>query len=278
MFKQILTCVDSSQYTPSVLETAIFLAKNFDAKISVLHVIDIRLYEWSVSFGMDGFTSVMPSASFQEESRELMERRGEEILAKVRTKLESAGVSFELIKDYGAPPDVIVEKSRLSDMVILGMRGEMASWSGKFLGSVTERVTRELERPILLTQKEFIVPKKILIAYDGSDHSSKALKGASFIAEKLRVPIVLLTVHTDRLIAEEIQAEAMTYIRNFSVLVEEIIVEGKPEEKIIETAAESGSNFIAMGGYGHSRIREAILGSTTIQVMRKSQWPILMYK
>ena len=50
----------------------------------------------------------------------------------------------------------------------------------------------------------------------------------------------------------------------------------EPSDKIVEVAKESGANLIVMGSYGHSRIREAILGSVTVQTMRKSTCPLLM--
>ena len=53
---------------------------------------------------------------------------------------------------------------------------------------------------------------------------------------------------------------------------------GNIEDRIILYAKESGCDLIVMGAYGHSRIREALLGSTTIQVMRKTGSPVILVK
>lgn len=278
MFKNVLVSLDSSSYAKGVLEAASFWAKKFGSFLKLLHIVDIRLYEWSISLGMDGFTSVLPSASFQEESKELLEQRANDILQKAREFCDKENLKFEIIKEYGSPTDVIIEKAKFSDLLIMGFKGEFAKWSSKFLGAVTEVVSREAERPILFCHEEFAVPKKALIAYDGSEHSIKALTYAGYIGEKLGIPITVLTVHDDDIIAQEIQNEALSYLRSYEIVLEEKIVGGIPEKQILEQSREIGANFIIMGGYGHSRIREAILGSTTIQVMRESEFPILLIK
>lgn len=55
-------------------------------------------------------------------------------------------------------------------------------------------------------------------------------------------------------------------------------LQGSPENKICEFAQDHAYDLIVMGAYGHSRIREAILGSTTQTVMRKAQMPVLLAK
>jgi nucleotide-binding universal stress UspA family protein len=48
------------------------------------------------------------------------------------------------------------------------------------------------------------------------------------------------------------------------------------DEVILEAAQEHGSNLILMGGYGHSPVIEAMLGSVVDSVLRASQQPVLV--
>ncbi|GAB4185633.1 MAG: universal stress protein [Calditrichia bacterium] len=278
MFKNILCCVDSSPYASSVVETGLYFHSHFNSFLKLIHVIDIRMYEWSVSMGMDGFTSVLPSTSFQEESKKLLEERGNEVLQKAKEMLETKKAAFELIKEYGSPADIICEKARMTDLIVMGLKGEFAKWSSKFLGAVTEIVSRQCIKPILFVHQTVKPVNRILLAYDGSDHAAKAMSYAAFMGEKLKVPISLLTVHDNDVIASEIQHEAMTYLKSYDILVEEIIAGGVPEEQIIKYSNELAADLLVMGGYGHSRIREAILGSVTVQVLRKSSIPVMLIK
>jgi nucleotide-binding universal stress UspA family protein len=45
---------------------------------------------------------------------------------------------------------------------------------------------------------------------------------------------------------------------------------------ILSHAADAGSDFIVMGGYGHSRLREFLLGGVTRSIMRSMTAPVLM--
>ena len=53
---------------------------------------------------------------------------------------------------------------------------------------------------------------------------------------------------------------------------------GDPEARILELKESIGADLIVMGAYGHTRIREFILGSTTSHVLRKSDVPVLLGK
>ncbi len=51
---------------------------------------------------------------------------------------------------------------------------------------------------------------------------------------------------------------------------------GAPEEKIMEAASKRNFDLIVMGAYGHTRLRELVLGSVTTGVIRKSTVPVLL--
>ncbi len=278
MFKNIILSLDGSPYAHTVLDYGKYFSQKFQSHLNLLHVIDIRMYEWTVSLGMDGFSTVMPSASFQEESQELLENRANEIMEKAGDFCKKNKLDFKEIKEHGSPVEMIADKCRLSDLLILGVRGEYAKWSKKFLGMVTEAVSRECSKPMLFVQNEFKPFTKILLAYDGSMHASRALTYAAFIGEKLQIPLVIITSHHDRAIAIELLKEASTYLQPYKVLIEEVIKAGHPDRDIIEVQQEKECNLLIMGAYGHSRIREALIGSVTIQVLRNSPVPVLLVR
>jgi nucleotide-binding universal stress UspA family protein len=71
--------------------------------------------------------------------------------------------------------------------------------------------------------------------------------------------------------------EAKDYLAPYQLKqLAERVTEGDAATKLVEVSKEENSDLIIMGSYGHSRIREAILGSTTVQTMRKVDIPILM--
>ena len=278
MIKSILLSVDGSIYTEAVLRNGIHLAKALDAKLRVLSVIDVRTFEWAMSLGADGFVPVIPSSAYLEESRKLHEEKAEAVLKKSREILQKEHMQFDLEKAAGSPVDVICEQARTVDLIIMGARGEFARWESKMIGATLEAVSRQVNKPILIVSKDFKPFTKILAAYDGSAMANKALGLAGYFAHRLSLPVVLLTVSNKKDDARRIIDEGVKYLSNYDVQCEGVHVKGTPDTQICEFAHDNDIDLIIIGAYGSSRIKEAILGSTTESVMRKSQVPVLLAK
>jgi nucleotide-binding universal stress UspA family protein len=277
MVKSILATVDGSAYTEPVLQYAIHFAKKFKAHLRVLTVIDIRIFEWAVAIGVEGFAPIIPSTVYQEESQKVLDQKADEVLKKTEKILRQEKINYSLEKESGNPVDVICDKARLVDLVIMGARGEFAKWSDKMLGATLEATTRLSIKPIFVAQKEYRPMKKILVAYDGSEIASKALALSAFFASSMKLPLAVLSVSNLDDEAKALLAEAREYLNAYDISgIEELSTEGEASEKIVEAAKENQADLVVMGSYGHSRIREAILGSTTVQVMRAADVPILI--
>lgn len=277
MVKSILLAVDGSAFTEPVLQYGIELSKKFQALLRVLTVIDIRIFEWAVAIGVEGFAPIIPSSGYQEESQKVLDEKAEEVLKKTEILLKAQAVEYVLEKESGNPVDVICDKAKLADMVIMGARGEFAKWSDKMLGATLEAITRLSIKPVFISPKEFRDIKKIMIAYDGSENSSRALTLAAFFASKLDLPLLLLNVNDSIESGRNILQEAKEYLAPYQIKkLEEKITTGDATDQIVHVSKEEQIDLIIMGSYGHSRIREAILGSTTVQTMRQVTTPVLM--
>jgi nucleotide-binding universal stress UspA family protein len=277
MIKSILLAVDGSAFTEPVLKYGITLSQKFQALLRVLTVIDIRIFEWAVAIGVEGFAPIIPSSGYQEESQRLLDQKAEEVLKKIEGMLKQRNVEYILEKESGNPVDMICDKARLADMVIMGARGEFAKWSDKMLGATLEALTRLCIKPIFISPKDYREIKKIMAAYDGSENASKGLALAATFASKLDLPLLLLNVNDSDQAGHQILQEAKDYLAPYKIsALEEKVVAGDAAEKIISVSKEEKIDLIIMGAYGHSRIREAILGSTTVQAMRNATVPVLM--
>ncbi len=279
MVKSILLAIDGSAYTEFVLRYGVNLAKTFDAHLRVLTVVDVRFFEWAVAIGVEGFAPVLPSTAFQEESQKILEEKADRVLERASELLKKEGVPFTVEKESGSPVEVICEKVKVADLLVMGARGEFEKWSDKMLGATFESVSRLSIKPIFVVHKAFEPLDSLLLAYDGSENSNRALPWAGFWAEKLQAPLTVLTVEDDPESARKIVDEAVAYLNAYQIpQLTPLTKGGDAAETIVATARELGVKAIIMGSYGHSRIREAILGSTTVQVMRKSPVPVLMVK
>jgi len=278
MIKSILVGVDGSEYTDSVLKYSINMARAFGAKLRVITIIDVRIFEWSVYMGVDGFAPVFPSSVYLDESRKLLNQKADSVLKKCQEILDQAGVSYTTEKVEGAPVDVICEKANVTDMIVLGAHGEFARWGTKMMGATTEAISRQCDKPLFVAPKQVKEIKKILAPYDGSRNSNKALPLAGFFGIKFGAHVTVFAVDNNLEAAQSIAKEGKEYLSAYDIFVEIETRKGNPDEEIVRFSDEGNFDLIIMGAYGHSRIKEAILGSTTEQVMRNTQIPVILVK
>jgi nucleotide-binding universal stress UspA family protein len=278
MFKNILLAVDGSAYTDSILSHGIELTRRFSSHLMVLTVADVRIFEWASAVGSDGFISIVPSGSYQDTSKSLLDEKCDKILARCTELLKESGVDFAVEKSIGAPVDIILEQTLVADLLVMGKRGEFARWGAKTLGATVESVGRLVRKPLLVVGQEFSPFKKILVGYDGSDHANRALQYAAHIAEAVEGHVGVVCVTDDLDLANHYCRLAGIYLKSYRVQVETVALPGLPDDVLVRYARENSFDLICIGAYGHSRIREALLGSTTEHILRQVASPILLAK
>jgi len=279
MIKSILLPIDGSPYTEAVLEYGDFFAQKFGALLRVLTVIDIRLFEWSVATSADSFVPIMPSAEFQEESQRIQSEKADKVIQKASEILNAKKRTFEIIKVSGIPVDEICQTAKTTDLVVMGIRGEYEKWSGKLLGATTESVTRQISKPMMLVDKEFVPFEQIHCGYDGTAVANHALQMAAFLASSMNLPLKVISVFDSEEEREAVLNEARQYLAPYKIKFDLMPETGDPDEVLVNVQNNAAKpSLMVIGGYGHSRLREAILGSTTVHVMRKAQKPILLVK
>jgi nucleotide-binding universal stress UspA family protein len=147
MYKHVLLPTDGSEGTDAVVENAREIANRFDAEVHVLHVVDQRLSRLAQEY-RDLGTDVGQTAT--DELGEV----GQEAVAAVASQLSDdisvteavvEGVPHEAILAYAADEDM--------DLIVMGTHGR-TGLSRSLLGSVTERVVRSADVPVLTVRAE----------------------------------------------------------------------------------------------------------------------------
>ncbi len=242
-------------------------------------MVDIRIYDWALNSGGEGYLPAIPASVFHAESHKFLSDRADSLLEVVSQKLQDEKISFEVFKEEGAPVDIICEYARKVDLVIMGARGDYERWGEVMLGMTIESASRQCSTPLMIVDRVFEPIKSVICAYDQSDTSNHALKFAAGFARDLNLPIEVVNVNSDENLRKAALAEADSYLAPYGLSVQLRHEAGEPSDMLIQTAKDQPvPSLLVMGGYGHSRIREAIIGSTTVQVMRKARKPILLAK
>lgn len=274
MIKKILVPTDGSVCATVGVTYAVELAKQHNASLTGLHVVDVRLLEGPFLRDISASLGTAPYVNYQNNISLILEERGKAALNDFRNRCEEAAVPFEEHQLVGSVAHTILEHGELTDLLIMGRGGEHSEWLDGLIGSTTEAVVRHAKCPVLVTERESAQIGQFIVAYDGSAHARKALQFSATISNAWRVPFKVLSVNKDG--SEDILDEARSYLEAHEVEVEYIVKEGDPREVIVEMAGSDEADLIVMGAYGHSKVRELLLGSTTQYVMNHARCPLLL--
>jgi len=278
MFKNILIPLDNSEYSKVSVEYGIWFAKKFNGKLIGHHVIDIVTLEGPFFHDLSGSLGFEPYLNFSLKMKNILEERGREILNDFTERCKKEEVEAPTFLDTGIISNEISNRAKLADLVILAQRGLNAKFESGLLGSITEAVTRKCTKPVLVTPEHFKEPSRLLLCYDGSRYASDAMQTAADFAISLNLPLTVLTVTKGENGEKDILPDARRYFSSYKMQTEFKAIKGNPHEEIVKFAKENSIDLIFMGAYGHSRIIEMVLGSTTEYVLRNAACPVLMRK
>ena len=277
MIKSILVALDGSQHADSALEYAIWLARRLRARIIGLHVLDIVSIEGSFLHDVSGSLGFEPYLDFSSKMREALQERGRVLLDAFTARCEKEGTAYDTVLPMGIVANEICDHARTADLVVVGHRGVNEQFSTGLLGSTTESVTRKSPKPVLVTPLQFREITRPLLAYDGSQRASAALHAAAELTSALQLPLTV--VHVGRDDAGEgsrVLTEAQRYLQSYEVAVTAKPLTGPPHQRIVDMLRDGRFDLLFIGAYGHSRIIEMVLGSTTEYVLRNSGAPVFL--
>lgn len=282
---KILACTDGSPYAISVYDHAAWAAARIPASVEVLHVLDqhrekAAMADMSGSIGFDARDELMEQLTELEETQgKLAQKQSRAILQIAADRLAAAGISdVKLTQRHGSLVETVAEFEAHADLVIIGKRGETAGVAMQHLGANIERVIRSCQRPVLVTSRAFRPIESMLIAFDNGPSARKAVECAAQKPLLKGLKCHLLTVAKESAEAERNLAWAKDHLTASGYTVETEIVAGDPEDVIARTVEKREISLLVMGAYGHSRIRQLIVGSTTTTMVRTCHVPVLMFR
>jgi nucleotide-binding universal stress UspA family protein len=289
----ILCPVDISEISRGALGYAIALAAEYAARLRVLEVVSHPSLPPALAPPAVAGLSLEMRKTLLEEIEQLVQPA---VAAGVPTdvRLEEGYVVAKILEEAG---------SFAADLIVMGTHGR-TGFDRMVLGSVTEKVLRKAECPVLTVPP--ISPHAtdvalrfhaVLCAVDFSEPSAKAVDYAVSLAGHAAARLALITVLDWPVIETEPTGARRSTLDGFrrewethaveelrravppatreTTQVEEIVAVGKPYREILRAAGEMGADLIVMGVHGRGPLERAMLGSTTHQVIRHAACPVL---
>jgi nucleotide-binding universal stress UspA family protein len=281
MIKKIFIPTDGSANSLKALEYGIYIARKLDASLIGLYVLDVNLIQGPMLTDISGSVGMPPYDGFFDAIETALNEKADCILKDFQERCQKSGVNVEVKKTIGRISQIIIEEAQNADLILMAKKGEHFHLKeGGLLGSVAEAVVRDSGKPVLVTPENFVEIESMALAYDGSDSALKALELSLELSKKAVWPITVVIITSDAKKADTLSAqiEEMNEKDSSAPMAdcETIILSGKDQDEIIKFIKEGSVELMVMGAYGHNRLRELFLGSTTSHVIRKSPIPVLL--
>lgn len=277
-FKDLLIHLDSyPDPTPlKDVDEAVAFAAMFHAKLTALTVgISIPLESNRIADYLIGLSDLVA----EEEGRSEASCKG--LLAEFTTRAKAAhvygGANLESADLYDVP-EVAAREARTRDLCLMPLGGR---YSGQ--REVAQAAIFGSGRPVLMydgrTSRFAKGLETAVVAWDGSACAARAVAEAMPILVHAKVTRVLIVLGEKASVHSGLAPEIVRHLKSHGVdaVVDEVAAKGRSIGAAFEAYLKSVSaDVLVMGAYGHSRLREFILGGATEHMLWKGAVPTFL--
>jgi len=268
----LLTLTSYPEPTPlSVVGEAVSLASQLGAHIAAL---SCEMHVQVPGHFMSGAVAGLPGVIAGEAAKS--RRNAQDLLEAFEAAAAKAGVSSESIlekcKTFEAP-ELLVEYARLRDLTIMPESNDRWYAEAVMFGS---------GRPTLILpqtpRSRGIGLGTVAVAWDFSRAAARAVSDAMPLLEKANMVRIVTVLNEKRLDSKHSAEELAKNLSRHGVeiVLDRVDAKGRPIGAVLEAyVASHESDLLVMGAYGHSRLREFVLGGATDSLLSKPPLPIL---
>ncbi|CAO3445190.1 universal stress protein [Azospirillum largimobile] len=254
------------------MAVAAALAKQFSAHIQALYVAT------PVSMPA-GATGRAASYVFMAEATAIAHENAERIEREVQQALN--GLSFDWTVEEGDHVELLAERASYADLVVVAQSAAVRAGERVSLHNIPDRLPLETATPVLVLPPgqpaTAAIGRHVLVAWKNSRESARAVRAAMPFLETAQ-SVTVLTVEPPGQRSDE-AAALVDWLHRHGIAArpQSVIASGgEVGEMILSCCTDQGADLLVMGAYGHSRLRELVLGGATRTVLEELTLPALM--
>ena len=281
---KIIACIDGSLVTNTVCDYAAWFSDKLNSPIKLLHVIDKP--KAKAPQDLSGAIGLGSRETLLKELVELEERKGKielehgQILLREAKNylLEKFSIDAQSFQRHGSVLETIMGMEDDIRVLVMGKNGNETEHDSSKIGTHIENVVRALHKPVLITSAPFSPPKSFLIAFDGSQTARKCVEriASSPLLKGLAVHLVYVGNPNSEMQNQLSWAKEQLESQGFNITSNTL--DGEVDKAIINYAEQHQIDLIVVGAYGHSKIRQFFIGSTTTKVITSANKPVLLLR
>ena len=273
--KNLLVHIDDSKASGKSLAAAIALAQAHGAHLTGIYA--------AIEPSLPGNIAAEVPATLLEMLMEQTARRTDAARATFTEAVERAGLSSDFRTENcpaSGVADLVVLHARYADLVVLGQPEPVDG--GEVDAEMLEDVVLGAGRPALVIP--YIgagknIGKRVMVAWDGGREAARAVNDALPLLEKAESVTVLVINPSRGGHGPEPGADIALQLARHSIAVEAQHMEVREistGNALLSRLADEDIDLLVMGAYGHSRLREMVLGGVTREVFQQMTVPVLM--
>jgi len=280
-FKDILVTVAGTTATEPGINFAVELARAHGSHLiglSIMEPLDLSAYFAPGS----GFMAVDVIQEIENKHRQTVQAASAKIEASFRAACARAAISHEWRAAEGEPVEVGVLHAHYADLAITGQIDPGKPPPGNW-ARLPEQLALASGRPALIVPyagRFDTAGNRVLVAWSRTRESARAINDAMPILERAS-QVTVLSINARR--GEDANdlpgADIAQHLARHGVKAEAAATVAEDIDvgnTLLSRAADLGADLIVMGCYGHSRMRELILGGATREILRHMTVPVLM--
>ncbi|MDO9234344.1 MAG: universal stress protein [Methylotenera sp.] len=283
----VVACIDGSNITPAVCAYAAWTSLHLGAPLKFLHVLDKAEYptapkNFSGNIGLGSRESLLSELTALDEKRgKIAMEHGHLFLEEAKARALAFGITDPICRQrHGDLVDTLIEMENDIRLLVMGKQGSVGDTIGDHVGNNLERVVRTMHRPILVTPQTFKAPSSIMIAFDGSETTRKGVEmvAGSPLFKGLLCHVVMVGDESKAL-TEHLNWAKNTLESATGFTVTTAVLAGEVKHALCNYRDQHDIGMVVMGAYGHSKIRQFLVGSTTTKMIQHiTQVPLLLLR
>jgi len=271
--KDLVVHIDSGRAVDKRLEAAIGMAQAHDAHLTGLYVIPTTDFP--------AFMEVPSAFATIQKVREHRQREAETAESIFEAATKRAGMSAEWRCVEGELIEKLGESGRYADLVILGQHNPDAHDANQGLA---DRLVLDMGRPCLVIPYIGVretLGRCVLVAWNARREAVRAVNDALPMLQRAdRVVVLSVNPAVGEAGEGDIpSADICHHLARHGVKVEADTTIAKDIDVaslLLSHAADMGADLMVMGAYGHSRLREMVLGGVSREILQTMTVPVLM--
>lgn len=280
----VVACIDGSKAALAVCDYSAWASRRMEEPLMLLHVLDEEKYpakmDMSGSIGLGSREQLQEElVSLDQERSKLALKHGHLLLDEAEKRVMTDGIENVTKRQrHDELASSLVELEPESRLFVMGLHGESSAAVGRHVGSQLETVIRSVHRPVFLVPDEFRAPRSVMLAFDGSPTAFRSIELLAGTPVFNRMPLHLVMVGSE---TEEHWAQlnrAKEALDTHGMEIHLAIRDGDVEQTLHTYQEEHDIDVLIMGAYGHSRIRQFLVGSTTTKMLETATKPLVILR